>query len=69
MIEIYDCFQRCTSLKVVTVKSAVPPTLTDDIFDDSSNLQTIYLPSGSTSAYKNAKYWYKYSNKIVGKTF
>lgn len=43
----------------VTIKATTPPTISDPIFDG-SNLQRIYVPNGSLSAYQNDEYWGQY---------
>ena len=63
------CFSYCTALNTVSVKSVTPPTLSDYIFDDCSNLSKIYVPSASQYEYQNGSYWSRYKSLMVGKIF
>ena len=49
-------FQGCTDLATVTVKAAVPPTLDESAFDNTSNI-TLRVPQGSKAAYEAADSW------------
>lgn len=51
-----EAFRYCTNLTSMTILATTPPTLnsTDAI---SSATTTIYIPSGSKSAYESANYW------------
>lgn len=58
------CFYNCTSLKTITIKSAVPPTLGGNAIGGLSSLEHIYVPSESVNAYKSASGWSAYSSVI-----
>ena len=61
----YRAFRNCRSLKTVTCLAATPPGLGTDAFDNcDANLQ-IRVPSASVNAYKAAKNWSAYADKIV----
>ena len=40
----------------------------DYVFSE-TNIQAIYVPTGSVEAYKAASYWKNYANKIKGYDF
>ena len=51
-------FYGCTTLKKVTVKSNVPPTVTSNSFNNPYyKSATLYVPLGYKNAYSNADYW------------
>ena len=60
-------FQYCTNLKSVTVRATTPPRI-DSFFFDSTPIAngngTIYVPSASVNAYKNAAGWDDYEDAI-----
>ena len=61
----YRAFRYCRSLKTVTCLAATPPGLGTYAFEDcDANLQ-IRVPSASVNAYKAAKNWSAYADKIV----
>ncbi len=75
----HACFMGCTSLNRIEVKATTPPVLsffdswdqeytTDPYTFDGSNCK-IYVPSESVDAYKSAKGWKLYANRIVGTSF
>lgn len=67
------CFKDCDNLKKLYCKATTPPTVLYNnaswihLFD--SDLERIYVPSGSVSAYKSATGWKEYKNAIVGYDF
>ena len=60
-------FQYCSNLQTVTVRATTPPTI-DTFFFDSTPIAngngTIYVPSASVNAYKNAAGWSTYADRI-----
>lgn len=60
-------FQYCSNLQTVTVRATTPPTI-DTFFFDSTPIAngngTIYVPSASVNAYKNAAGWSNYASRI-----
>ena len=67
------CFKDCDNLKKLYCKATTPPTVLYNnaswihLFD--SDLERIYVPPGSVSAYKSATGWKEYKNAIVGYDF
>ena len=59
-----QAFYKCTSLESVTIESTTPPTLSSDAFSYTNSTFTIYVPSGSVSAYKAASNWSTYASQI-----
>ena len=57
-------FYQCLFLKTITCKATTPPTLGSDAIP--SNIETIYVPDSSISAYKSATNWSSFSSKIKG---
>lgn len=54
-------FGRCTSLKTVEVKSAVPPTIAANAFDGIDRKKcTLVVPKGSEKAYRKAAGWSRF---------
>ena len=58
------CFETCEHIESVTVKASVPPTLGAGVFEYSSSIITIYVPSESVNTYKTASGWSTYANSI-----
>ena len=56
----------CASLKEVIMQGTTPPTMGVNGFLHSSNLQAIYVPDGSVSAYQTASNWTAFASKIKG---
>ena len=56
-------FYDCTGLTNVTVNAVTPPTLGDNVFDNTNDCP-IYVPSGSVNAYKSATNWRTYASRI-----
>ena len=61
-----QCFECCKKLNTVICKAEVPPVMngTEDSFFHSVVFQnaTLYVPSGSVEAYRNAPVWEKFVN-------
>ena len=62
-------FQYCSSLTSVYCKATTPPTVDYWVFDYYVSGRKIYVPRQSVEAYKNAKYWERYADDIVGCDF
>lgn len=64
-------FNYCTSLSTVTMKATTPPTLSSVTFTNSgitTTTGTIYVPTLSVAAYKEATNWSAFADIIVGGT-
>ena len=64
-------FRGCTSLTSVICRAIVPPriTLPGDVYEDpfeGCQISEIKVPTESVNAYKTAKDWFEYADKIVG---
>ena len=57
-----DAFNDCTALTTVFMESTTPPTLGNDAFANCNELANIYVPAGTSGAYKTA--WADYASKI-----
>ena len=55
-------FQGCTSLKSITCEAETPATLGSWVFSGVSKSIPVYVPCGCIRAYKNATYWYDFTN-------
>lgn len=71
-----NAFSNCSSLETVYCKPDVPPTSgywpgerSWNAFDNNASGRKIYVPSGSTDAYKAADGWSAYASDIVGYDF
>lgn len=63
-IDIFT-FSRCNSLAKIVSHAAVPPALESSAFDNSTyNNALLYIPVGSSDAYKNADNWKKFFSYI-----
>ena len=58
-----NAFKACSGLTSVTMLPTTPPTLGSNVFP--SNVTTITVPVGCGNAYKTAKNWSNYADKIV----
>ena len=56
-------FSDCSGLTSITMLPTTPPTLGSNVFP--SNVTTITVPVGCGNAYKTAKNWSNYADKIV----
>ena len=55
-------FYGCSSLTSITVEATIPPTLGNNVFDNTNNCP-IYVPD--VDAYKSASGWSEYKNLIL----
>jgi hypothetical protein len=62
-------FQACRTLKSITVRSPVPPELTDDVFDNIMHDVVIYVPVRSYFDYRTADGWKEFEHVKVFVTF
>lgn len=58
------CFSSNTLLEDVVIKSITPPTIANNIFNNTPKLTNIYVPDESVEAYKAAENWSAYADKI-----
>ena len=61
-------FISCANLTTVTMESSTPPTLGDEIFKNTTSLNTILVPSTALNNYKNAdteKGWDEYKDMLA----
>ena len=58
-----QAFDNCSSLISITVKPEVPPTGNLAMFSETNNAP-IFVPTGSVEAYKSARYWNEYADRI-----
>ena len=61
----YYTFANCKSLQSIYCKAVIPPTISNDIFDENVSGFKIYVPRTSVEAYKTALVWKKYADNIV----
>ena len=57
-------FGNCTSLTSITVLATTPPTLSPMYVFDNTNNCPIYVPAESVDAYKTARGWSTYADRI-----
>lgn len=65
-------FKYCSSLKSVYCKATTPPRIEYDgysLFEGCDSNCKIYVPRNSVEAYKNANYWSRCADRIVGYDF
>ncbi len=60
----YSAFRNCSNLTSVTCWATNAPTLGDNAFKDTQNLEKIYVPSGCVDDYTGATNWSVYDSKI-----
>ena len=62
-----DAFKNATILSYITFNGATPPTLANDVLDNTSGLEYIYVPCLNVETYKNATSWTSYiaSSKLA----
>ena len=65
----FCAFDGCSSLAEVYCKPTTPPSGDYYMFDNNASGRKIYVPAGSVSAYKNARYWSNYKSYIYGYNF
>lgn len=61
-------FQNCYLLNDIHIEATTPPTLGTSAFSNINSSYTIYVPSGTLSAYQSATNWSTYSSHIVEET-
>ena len=59
-------FYGCSGLTTLSVKATTPPSFGSDMLWSCSKLITIYVPTSSVDAYKEAEGWSDFADKIVG---
>ncbi len=58
-------FSNCTNLKHIYSHNSIPPTADDNTFDSATfSDATLYIPTGSLSAYQEADVWKEFSNIV-----
>ena len=65
----YYAFKNCTNLSCIYCKNETPPTLGNNVFQQSNAISKIYVPTTSVDTYKAANGWKDYADKIEGYTF
>ena len=55
-------FEDCSSLTSITCEATTPPTLGNWVFRNVSKSIPVYVPCECVNAYKNARYWYDFTN-------
>ena len=60
-----NAFMYCRNLTSTTCMAVTPPTLRSDAFNNTNNCP-IYVPNESVEAYKAAKGWSAYADRIFG---
>lgn len=63
----YGAFSSCKGLKSFYCKPLNPPTISTYVLHDTSSV--IYVPRASVEAYKAAKNWNEYADRIIGYDF
>lgn len=59
-----DAFLDCYRLTNITSLSKTPPVINNSDTFDNYNSATLYVPSGTKSAYSTAEYWKKFTNIV-----
>lgn len=65
----YYAFKNCTNLSCIYCKNETPPTLGNDVFQQSNAISKINVPTTSVETYKATNGWKDYADKIEGYTF
>ena len=65
----YYAFKNCTNLSRIYCKNETPPTLGNDVFQQSNAISKINVPTKSVETYKTTNGWKDYADKIEGYTF
>lgn len=60
-------FKSCRYLKIIKMLLENPPTLTEDLFNDTP-IEKIIVPKSAIDTYKSAAIWSTYADKIVYET-
>ena len=58
----YAAFEYCTGLDTIFSDATNPPGIYEDTFEEVNRNIPVIVPCGSVSAYKNAGYWYRFTN-------
>ena len=58
-----EAFHGCSSLQTVIVNAITPPTLGNNVFNNTNDCP-IYVPAASVDAYKAANNWSQYASRI-----
>ena len=64
----YDNFRNCSAIEKVVMRSATPPAISSDPFNDARGKSdiTLVVPSFSVVNYKLDTYWYQFGNIVEG---
>ena len=65
----YYAFKNCTNLSCIYCKNETPPTLGNNVFQQSNAISKINVPTTSVETYKATNGWKDYADKIEGYTF
>ena len=57
-----EAFGRCTLINQIHCEGTTPPDIYFDTFSDIYNTCKLYIPIGSSTAYRAAPYWSKFSD-------
>lgn len=60
----HEAFKNCTGLTSITVNAVSPPTIGNQVFDNTNNCP-IYVPANSVLAYQTASGWQTYASRIT----
>ena len=55
-------FGSCSNFQSMKVKCMIPPTISDNTFQNWDKTKPVYIPCGSTDAYIASDYWNEFSN-------
>ena len=58
-----EAFRYCSSATAITIRATTPPTLGNNVFND-TNSCPIYVPSASVETYKETTKWSDYASRI-----
>jgi hypothetical protein len=58
----HGAFEYCTGLDTIFSNATTPPVIDEETFEDVNRNIPVIVPCGSVSAYKNAGYWYRFTN-------
>ncbi|MBO5464159.1 MAG: leucine-rich repeat domain-containing protein [Alistipes sp.] len=65
----YYAFKNCTNLSCIYCKNETPPTLENNVFQQSNAISKINVPTTYVETYKATNGWKDYADKIEGYTF
>lgn len=63
-----NAFNRCNSLKEITVLAENPPMLGANVFEEVSRNIPLYVPAGSLESYRNATVWNEFQLQAIPST-